>query len=327
VCVWCRCPCSCSCSWVVTRTAVGRVATHLREMPARFTTVMYLLAASAAEPTLVEDFPRGGTQVQEALANAQGRGDGPSRCPKRGFCFKTTGEMCTGLALFSSLRPWFYGWANLPANPEDYSKCTLQYDSGFVPMVWGGGTTPIVNMNVSAGAAALLGFNEPNHKKQSNMTGPQAAQLWPQVESLAKANYISRLISPAAAPCSDPDRCVGEAIDWFDAFFAACSGCKVDALATHSYVCNVSKLETYLTELHDRYRLPIWLTEYNCNIDHPTGQQLEYMQQAVPLLESLDFVEKYAWFEAPSDKFPMAGLIDNNTQLTQLGQWYRDAPC
>ena len=94
----------------------------------------------------------------------------------------------------------------------------------------------------------ILGFNEPNHKAQSNLTPQQAAQHWREIE------WHSRglpLVSPAAAPCGD--HCLGQAVEWFDEFFKHCNGCRVDYLATHAYWCSADHMMTYLEGLWNRY--------------------------------------------------------------------------
>lgn len=113
-------------------------------------------------------------------------------------------------------------------------------------------------------ADALLGFNEPNHKAQSNLTPEAAAAIWPSIQAAAKAQGAGLLGSPAAAPCGNAAKCLGDTDDWFTRFFSACKNCTVDFLATHSYVCSADKLEAFLSGLHAKYNRPIWLTEFNC---------------------------------------------------------------
>ena len=253
--------------------------------------------------------------------------------PKRGLALsKHAGEAdCADLKLFSSLRPWFYGWGPTPSS-SNYSKCALQHDSGFIPMLWGRNS---VNFTVWHHADALLGFNEPNHISQSNLLPAEAAALWPQVLAKARTNNISRIGSPAAAPCGGgPTRCHGDTTDWFDKFFAACAWpdsprCNINFLATHDYACNPSKLHSFLTELHARYQLPIWLTEFNCGdggANASAARHLAYMKEALPILESLPFVERYSWMSVLNTKVVGSALVDPHGELTTLGKYYTTAP-
>jgi hypothetical protein len=248
----------------------------------------------------------------------------PPTSRKRGLALKSD-SVCADLALFSSLRPWFYGWGSAPSS-SDYSKCANQHDSGFIPMIWG---RRAVSVDVWPNAAALLGFNEPNHKQQSNLQPAEAARLWPSVMHAAHEAGIARLGSPAAAPCGGGSRkCVDDVLPWLDEFFGNCSNCTVDFIATHSYVCQASKLRSFLEGLYERYRLPIWLTEFNCgdgSRNASAKEHLQYMKEAVPLLESLPFVERYAWMSARNTHDVGAALVygtNSTSNLTTLGEWY-----
>ena len=251
--------------------------------------------------------------------------------PKRGLALSNrAGEAdCADLKLFSSLRPWFYGWDTAPSS--SYSKCMLQHDSGFVPMLWGRNS---VNSTIWPHTDALLAFNEPNHKAQSNLLPAEAAALWPQVIAKARAN-LSRIGSPAAAPCGGgPLKCHGNTTAWFDAFFEQCARpesprCDVDFLATHDYACNIDKLRSFLTGLHQRYGLPIWLTEFNCGdggANASAARHLAYMKEALPVLEALPFVERYSWMSVLNSKVVGSAPIDPRGGLTPLGKYYATAP-
>ena len=255
-----------------------------------------------------------------------------ARSPKRGLALsKLAGEQdCADLQLFSSLRPWFYGWGPMPSS-SSYAKCALQHDAGFIPMLWGRNS---VNFTVWRDADALLGFNEPNHIAQANLKPGQAAMLWPEVLANARMNNISRIGSPAAAPCGGgPSRCHGDTTDWFDEFFKQCARstsprCNIDFLATHNYACDAGKLHSFLTELHSRYQLPIWLTEFNCGdggANASAARHLQYMQAALPVLDALPFVERYSWMSALNTKVVGSALIDAQGKLTALGAFYATA--
>ena len=50
------------------------------------------------------------------------------------------------------------------------------------------------------------------------------------------------------------------------------------------------------------------------------------MEKALPALEKLDFVERYAWFPAKPDNRALgtSALFDAAGELTPLGEFYRD---
>src|SRR5581483_5868287 len=147
----------------------------------------------------------------------------------------------------------------------------------------------------------LLGFNEPDGtgSGQANLSVQSALTLWPQLVATGM-----RLGSPAVAANAQ------QAGGWLDQFMsgAASMGLRVDFICLHWYggdfnpTSAVSELQTYLQQTHDRYNLPIWLTEYALTrygnpTTYPTDAQQEaFASASVAMLESTSYVERYAWF-------------------------------
>ena len=179
----------------------------------------------------------------------------------------------------------------------------------FVPMIRG---SKNLAGPIPAGSTAVLGFNEPDFKAQSNLTPQQAAADWPQVEALAKAQGIP-LVSPAVNFCgsaANPSGCgdpsITDPYTWLTDFFAACTGCEVDAVAVHWYNCDLLSLRAYIDGNVDaggglagfvQYGKPIWLTEFSCDGTILVADQTTYMQAAVPYLEATAR-RRYAWLSA-----------------------------
>ena len=219
---------------------------------------------------------------------------------------------------------WWYDWGT---NPSGGAPTGIE----FVPMVWG---TAQMNGPIAGNASYLLGFNEPNFANQSNMTPSQAAQNWPKVEALAKAQGIP-IVSPGLNFCgsaSDPSNCsdpsVTDPYTWLKQFFAQCPGCEVDYLAIHWYNCDLPSLQAYIEgnstlEGFVQFGKPIWLTEFCCDNSNSPAQQKTYMQQAIPYLEGNPHVVRYSWFSATN--IPNA-LLQSNGALTDLGQTYATLP-
>jgi hypothetical protein len=131
----------------------------------------------------------------------------------------------------------------------------------------------------------ILGFNEPNHFKQSNLTALEAALLWPEIEKISGGRP---LVSPSASPCGG--KCHGDTQEWFDLFFRYCNGCRVDYLATHAYNCEADSTMNFLYGLYIRYGRKIWLTEFACPYTSDPENEKKYMSQILPRLESAPFV-------------------------------------
>ncbi|MCY0992004.1 glycoside hydrolase family protein [Nannocystis sp. ILAH1] len=216
---------------------------------------------------------------------------------------------------------WWYNWAVPPdQDVGDYASLDVE----FVPMLWGGGSLD-QDPPIPEGARYLLAFNEPNFGAQANLTPQEAAALWPQVEAVADAHGLE-IVSPALNYCGG-DCNKTDPFEWFDEFFAACPGCRVDHLAVHWYACTRDALTWYIGEMK-RYDLPIWLTEFSCldAEDKSVAVQKQYMQEALEYLEAEPAVVRYSWFSGRFDPEPNIDLLGESGQLTELGQLYVSAP-
>ena len=126
-------------------------------------------------------------------------------------------------------------------------------------MIWGPGSVTTSNLNrAKESGKVLLGFNEPDFASQSNMSVTQALDLWPQLQATGL-----RLGSPAVATGG------ATAGGWLDRFMTGARerGLRVDFITLHWYgsdfsTAAVNHLASYIRAVHDRYQLPIWLTEY-----------------------------------------------------------------
>lgn len=233
------------------------------------------------------------------------------------------------LTALSKGMSWWYNWSPGPdaAVASVYASLGVE----FVPMIWGpGDLDPKRVALIPKDAKVLLTFNEPNFKSQSNLSPQQAATLWPQVETIANDRGL-KLASPALNYCGPASNCwTTDPFDWFDQFFAACPGCKVDYLAVHWYACTKGALTSYLDKMKSKYGKPIWLTEFSC-LDDPSqkgdpAKQTAYMNDALTLMEGDPMIARYSWFTGRWMDEPAIDLLGGNGQLTPLGATYTQAP-
>jgi hypothetical protein len=218
---------------------------------------------------------------------------------------------------------WFYSWNS--AIPQDIPKGLK-----FVPMIYryNGKPETIAEPAAAAkkaGLTELLGFNEPDVKKQGNMTIDETLAAWPLLMETGL-----RLGSPG---CVHPDK------EWMIAFMDGVKqrGLRVDFVCAHSYGGpNAKALLQRLEKVHRLFGRPIWLTEFGVGdweaerIEenrHKPETVLRFMEEVLPLLDRADFVERYAWFPAKTTSIPLtsSALFDAEGNLTRLGECYRDA--
>lgn len=171
---------------------------------------------------------------------------------------------------------------------------------------------------------ALLGFNEPELESQGHLSPQEAAGLWHQLE--AQASTVQKLVSPAM--CGD----IGRGTAWMKSFLGACQGCRIDAIAIHSYYCELADIQR-LVNAYRGFGKPIWLTEFACAVqgkDVSMQGQIQFMKNVVPWLEQEPAIEKYAWFSFFTNQWtfpitspnPDAGLIYGDGHLSELGRVY-----
>jgi RNA polymerase sigma factor (sigma-70 family) len=261
----------------------------------------------------------------------------PSRRPARPRRHPTAAPAVTGAkkgvgawaftgatqALSESGASWYYTWSATPgvAGPAG---------TAFVPMIWGAADVTASTLSqVKHQGAYLLGFNEPDMASQSNMTPAQALSLWPQLMATGM-----QLGSPAVA---DDGATPG---GWLDQFMsgATARGYRVNFITLHWYGSDfatgaaVSQLQSYLQAVYARYHLPIWLTEFALanfggSPTTPTQQQqAAFLTAATAMLQSLPFVQRYAWFglQATSTDGSM-GLFSTGPVATTVGRAFESA--
>ncbi|KAI0751421.1 glycosyl hydrolase catalytic core-domain-containing protein [Daedaleopsis nitida] len=206
---------------------------------------------------------------------------------------------------------WYYTWSPSPA------KASIE----FVPMLWGQRQVQQWDSSINDTIRRLntthaLGFNEPEISGQSNMSPTDGAALWKAHIEPLKAQGI-RLGSPA--PSSSPS---GKQwlLDWLD---ACQGGCSIDFIAVHYYDINSTNFMEYLTDYHDTFQRPVWVTEWACqnfnHADEQCSQQdvIDFMNATQAFMDATDWLERYAWFGAMED---MQGVNGANAMMSSTGQ-------
>lgn len=252
-----------------------------------------------------------------------------ARRPKPGYASKGIGMPRFDGFGFEQLNSldldWFYDWG--PGYPP--LRPASSQTAEFVPMIWGRGSlerNAIEQVRSElrwTGAQHLLGFNEPDHDGQSNMSVGTAIKLWPQLEQAGL-----RLGSPA------PVQALG---DWLKKFMdqAAAKDLRVDFVAMHSYAPpNADSFLKTVQRLHDRYGMPVWITEFAVADWKATAKSpsrfsekeiLAFMRETVAGLREMPFVERFAWKTRAHDD-PIMGasaLFRSSGSLSPTGELYR----
>ena len=214
---------------------------------------------------------------------------------------------------------WSYSWG--PAKPATYPTGV-----DFVPMIWTYRRKEAFEQEIAAAKASgskdLLAFNEPDQAKQGNLTVDAVLEQWPR---LMETGF--RLGSPG---CVHPDK------EWMIDFMARADALKyrVDFVCVHSYGGpNVKALVKRLTDVHERFGRPLWITEFGVGDwsaksvgenRHSAATVLSFMKECLPALDELKFLERYAWFPSATTSAPLgtSALFNPDGSLTPLGEFY-----
>ena len=200
-------------------------------------------------------------------------------------------------------------------------------------MIWGRkeATDTYIAQAKAEPCPVLLGFNEPDNNEQADMTVDEAISLWPLLESTGK-----RLGSPAT---SSKDKRTKSG-SWMDQFMtqAAAKGLKIDFLAVHYYGENTGRWDTatavadmkaFLEAMYSKYKKPIWVTEYALTkwwpVTYPSFElQAAFAKAAAEMMESLPYVERYAFFALPSyTEGSTSYLYNKDGSITETGAAYK----
>ncbi|MEO3774020.1 sigma-70 family RNA polymerase sigma factor [Micromonospora sp. B9E7] len=227
-------------------------------------------------------------------------------------------------ALANSKAGWYYTWGT------QHPGISTPRGVTFVPMIRSAENVTATELaRAKAAGPDLLTFNEPDMPEQANMTVEQALDLWPQVMATG-----SRLGSPAVAfGAPDPQ-------GWLDRFMtgAQARGHRVDFITLHWFGADfattaaVDQLRRYLQAVYQRYRKPIWLTEFALIRFDGGGaqfpgqeQQAAFLTAATAMLGQLPYVQRYAWFGLPATDKDRSGLFSSGTQATVVGRAFQAA--
>lgn len=214
---------------------------------------------------------------------------------------------------------WFYNWSATTEWTTNPKRTEKSYNQEFVPEKWGKGGD-FSELYTLQDVTHLMGYNEPDHKEQSDVTVEKAIEEWPVLQGTGL-----RLGSPATTD-----------FNWLYSFMSEAKkhNYRVDYVVIHAYWGGLSGAEWYkrLKEVHDRTKRPIWIKEWNngANWTHegwPAGteaqqaKQLQDLKDILTVMDTASFVERYSIYNWVEDK---RAVILPNAKLTPAGKYYKD---
>lgn len=239
-------------------------------------------SAASAAPLKVKDAAATPAAVAASSAPATSNsGD------KRGLAYNDISLLSQFTTVANTKTSWAYNWGSSPGG-------TVPAGLTYVPMFWGlksvGSWKSDADAAIAAGSKALLGMNEPDLPAQSNMSPADAATAW--TANMEPYHGKATLVGPAV---TNGGGAMG--LTWLSSFLTACSACHIDAIAIHWYdsATNFAYFKQHVTDAYAAGgNRPIWITEFAGS--GSADEQEAFLAQALPFLDSLDYVQKYAYF-------------------------------
>ena len=222
---------------------------------------------------------------------------------------------------------WFYNW-----NRNGLSTNEIEY----APMSWGVGSADgdddVSGYRQTYKATHIMSFNEPD---DCHAQSGQYRDLCQEDVAIGYHKNLMktglRIVSPGGREEAPKNN------QWLHNFYrnATAQDIRIDVIAVHWYdwgsnpVANpnhtaetiFNRFKSYLTDVYNRFEKPIWITEFNANPARSNAINQAFMELALPYLETLDYVERYAWFEPSSNN---ANYYDVNDALTNTGTYYKN---
>jgi len=230
---------------------------------------------------------------------------------------------------------WTYNWSR-----DGESLPNLEY----APMSWGGNgasSGAIAEYLAMENVTHLLSFNESdNCNGQSGQYGDlcQIEVAVPLHQNLMKTGL--RLASPSPRENGPLPG------NWLSQFrdLAVETDVRYDVLGVHWYdwangpVSSpfadpqevFDRFKNYLDRVYEEHGMPIWITEFNANANRDISVHRGFLELALPYLESLDFIERYDYFEpnpevaGNRDDIEYPSFYDEDGNITPFGVFYRD---
>ena len=248
---------------------------------------------------------------------------------------------CSDAKALGLANSWEYNWGLWPTQPDSdgdttplgSQPCEAPRTAEFVPMFWGcggnctGSLWPSFRRDwASIGVTAILGFNEPDNKGQSNLTPEQAARYWHQLDDLAQSfDPPLTLVGPGMTHWGKDG-----GSPWLDQFFGNLSGARaarITFLAQHDYSGDAHGIVARANAAFQKYGRKVWLTEFSVGNSAGRPANDRFAHDVLPLLDGLPSIARYAWFSARNKPDP-TGWVNASNLLTPFSaacQWTKQS--
>ncbi|KAH6644139.1 glycosyl hydrolase catalytic core-domain-containing protein [Boeremia exigua] len=231
---------------------------------------------------------------------------------KRGLAYND-GELC---ASFGSNFGFAYNWAQTESKDVGAPFIPMMHKlSDSTAEAW----LANVEKAVKAGSKAVMGFNEPDHVDQANMSPEVACSAWKEYMNPIAASYPDvTILGPSVTNGGAP-----MGLDWLTRFHDGCPDAIVHATNIHFYdiyeEATFDRFKAQVEKAAADYGKPVWITEFGLNPGSASEEQAAtFLKKAMDFCDSSSVVEGYSWFMVGTGE----NQLNTASGLSTLGQVY-----
>jgi hypothetical protein len=231
---------------------------------------------------------------------------------KRGLAYNEAALCKT----FGSKFGFGYNWGQVENN---------DIGTNFIPMMHGPSKATSqewlanVDKAVKKGSKAVMGFNEPDHAEQANLSPAAACSAWKEyMNPIASAHPELTIIGPSVTNGGAP-----MGLDWLSRFHEQCPDAIVHATNIHFYdiyeSATIDRFKAQVEKAAANYGKPVWITEFGLNPGSASQEQAaSFLKEAMAYLDSSDKVQGYSWFMVGSGE----NQLNSGSGLSAVGEVY-----
>jgi hypothetical protein len=283
----------------------------------------YPTKAPEAPSSKAEQYPVVSSAVEKPASSAVVSSAAPSKTPSSGSGNTYSGSK-RGLAYneaalcktFGSKFGFGYNWGQVENN---------DIGTNFIPMMHGPSKATSqewlanVEKAVKKGSKAVMGFNEPDHSEQANLSPAAACSAWKEyMNPIASSHPDLTIIGPSVTNGPPP-----MGTDWLSRFHDACPDAVVHATNIHFYdiyeKATIDRFKAQVEKAAAIYGKPVWVTEFGLNPGSATQEQAaSFLKEAMAYLDASDKVQGYSWFMVGTGE----NQLNSGNGLSAVGQVY-----
>lgn len=232
---------------------------------------------------------------------------------KRGLAYNDA-SLCK---TFGSNFGFGYNWGQLESN---------DIGTNFIPMMHGPSKATsqewLANAGkmIAKGSKAVMGFNEPDHAEQANLSPEAACSAWKEyMNPIASAHPDVTILGPSVTNAGASNMGLG----WLSSFHEVCPDAIVHATNIHFYdiyeSATIDRFKAHVEKAAANYGKPVWVTEFGLNPGSASQEQAaSFLKDAMAYLDASDKVQGYSWFMVGTGE----NQLNSGTGLSAVGQVY-----